>query len=85
MWGEHGIRRRIKLAVYRAVVIMSLLYGCETRKLYRKQLKALNKFHLCCLRKTMGISWEDRVSNTKVLGRANMPDIEALILKAQLR
>ena len=33
----------------------------------------------------MGISWEDRVSNTEVLRRAAMPGIEALIMKAQLR
>ncbi|CAI9727613.1 Hypothetical predicted protein [Octopus vulgaris] len=33
----------------------------------------------------MGISWEDRVSNTEVLRRAEMSEIEALIMKAQLR
>ena len=33
----------------------------------------------------MGVSWEDRVSNTEVLCRANMPGIEALIMRAQLR
>ena len=33
----------------------------------------------------MGISWEDRVPNTEVLHRANMPGVEALIIKAQLR
>uniref|UniRef100_A0A0L8GYU2 Uncharacterized protein n=1 Tax=Octopus bimaculoides TaxID=37653 RepID=A0A0L8GYU2_OCTBM len=32
----------------------------------------------------MGISWGDRVSNTEVLCRADMPGIEALIMKAQL-
>ena len=63
----------------------SLLYGCETRALYRKQLKTLDQFHLRCLRKIMGISWEDRVPNTEVLHRANMPGVEALIIKAQLR
>ena len=38
-----------------------------------------------CLRKIMGISWEDCVPNTEVLHRANMPGVEALIIKAQLR
>ena len=33
----------------------------------------------------MSISWEDRIPNTEVLRRANMPGIEALIMKAQLR
>ena len=63
----------------------SLLYGCETWALYRKQLKTLDQFHLRCLRKIMSISWEDRVPYTEVLHRANMPGVEALIIKAQLR
>ena len=85
VWRERGIKLPTKLAVYRAVVMTSLLYGCETWALYRKQLKTLDQFHLRCLRKIMGISWEDRVPNTEVLHRANMPGVEALIIKTQLR
>ena len=85
VWRERGIKLPTKLAVCRAVVMTSLLYGCETWALYRKQLKTLDQFHLRCLRKIMGISWEDRVPNTEVLHRANMPGVEALIIKAQLR
>ena len=85
VWGVRGITLRTKLAVYKAVVVTSLLYGCETWTLYRKQLRTLDPFHLRCLRKIMGISWEDRISNTEVLRRANMPGIEALIMKARLR
>jgi hypothetical protein len=82
---ERGIKLCTKLVVYKAVVITPLLYGCETWTLYRKQLRTLDQFHLRCLRKIMGVSWEDRVSNTEVLRRANMPGIEALIMRAQLR
>lgn len=85
VWGERGISLHTKLAVYKVVVITSLLYGCETWTLYRKQLRALDQFHLRCLRKIMGISWKDRVSNTEVLRRTAMPGIEALIMRAQLR
>ena len=85
VWRERGMKLPTKLAVNRAVVLTSLLYGCETWALYRKQLKTLDQFHLRCLRKIMGISWEDRVPNTEVLQRAKMPGVEALIIKAQLR
>jgi len=85
LWSERGIRLQTKLAVYKAVVITALLYSCETWTLYKKQLKALDRFHLRCLRRIMGISWTDRVPNTEVLRRANMMGIEALIMKAQLR
>ena len=33
----------------------------------------------------MGISWKDRVSNIEVLRRANMPSVEAMLVKNQLR
>ena len=39
----------------------------------------LDQFHLRCLRKVIGISREDRVSNKELLRRANMLCIEALI------
>lgn len=85
VWSVRGIKLPTKLAVYKAVVITSLLYGCETWTLYRKHIRALDQFHLRCLRRIMDISWEDRVSNTGVLRRAKMDGIEAFIMKAQLR
>lgn len=33
----------------------------------------------------MSINWEDKISNTEVLKRADMTEIEAMIIKAQLR
>ena len=85
LWSERGIKLPTKLAVYRAVILTSLLYGCETWTPYRKHVKALEQFNQRCLRKIMGISWEDRISNSEVLRRARSLGVEALIIKAQLR
>ena len=41
--------------------------------------------NLGCLRRLLGISWEDRVTNQEVLRHSSMPDDEVLIMKAQLR
>ena len=84
MWSERGLTIPTKIAVYRAVVLTSLLYSCETWTLYRRQLMILDQFHLQCLRRIMKISWEDRIFNTEVLRRTQMWGIEALIKKAQL-
>ena len=85
VWNERGLTVQTKIAVYKAVVLTSLLYGCETWTMYSRQLRTLDQFHLRCLRKIMRISWEDRTPNTEVLRRAQLWGIEALIMKAQLR
>ncbi|KAL8597535.1 hypothetical protein ACOMHN_033406 [Nucella lapillus] len=74
-----------KIAVYSAVVLPTLLYGCETWTCYRRHLKKLDQFHLRCLCKLLDISWEDRVTNQEVSRRADLLGIEAIIMKAQLR
>ena len=38
VWREGGITQASKLAVYRAVVLPTLLYDCETWKCYRRHL-----------------------------------------------
>ena len=85
VWHERGITQATKIAVYRAVVLTSLLYGCETWTCYHHHIKKLDQFHLRCLRRLLGITWEDRVTNQAVLHRANLPGIEAMIMQAQLR
>ena len=71
--------------MYNAVIISSLLYGCETWTLYRRHVKQLEQFHTRSLRSIMRIRWRDRVTNQEVLDRANSTRIEAKILQAQLR
>ena len=52
---QHNIRLSTKLKVCKAVVLPSLLYGCETWTLYRKHTQQLGKFHMRSLRSTLGI------------------------------
>lgn len=81
---QRSIRSSTKLKVYRAVVLTSLLYGCESWTLYRRHLKQLERFHMRSLRSILNIKWQDRVTNIEVLDRAEMISIEAMILKSQL-
>ena len=81
---QHNIRRSTKLKVYRAVVLTSLLYGCETWTLYRRHLKQLERFQMYSLQTILNIKWQDRVSNLQVLDTAESTSIEAVILKSRL-
>ena len=82
---HHNIRLSTKLKVYNAVVLPSLLYGCETWTLYRRHVKKLEYFHMRALRSILGISWQDHITNVEVLESANSTSIESMLIKAQLR
>ena len=85
VWSDRGLTVETKCAVYRAVVLTALLYGCESWTLYRRHVKSLEQFHQRCLRRIMNIKWYNRVSNVKVLNKVKMPSIDALLLQSQLR
>ena len=69
VWDRSGIRLDTKLKVYKAVVLPTLLYACETSTVYQRHAKRLNHFHTSCLRKLLKIKWQDRIPDTEVLKR----------------
>ena len=78
VWNSHSLRLTTKIKVYRAVVISTLIYGAETWTLYGRQVRLLERFHQRCLR-------SNEVSNEDVLEKAELPSVESILLKQQLR
>ena len=72
-WNRRGISEVTKIKVYRAVILTTLLYGCETWTTYQWHIKKLNHFHMTCLRKNLSITWQKHIPNTKVLTLASLP------------
>ena len=85
VWERDGITLDTKLKVYRAIVMPTLLYGCETWTVYQRHARTLNRFHLNCLRKILRIRWQDKIPDTDVLSRSNMMSIHTILMKYQLR
>jgi len=86
LWRAHDVSLRTKIAVYRAVVTTTLLYGCETWTLYRRhQIHKLDQFHMHCLRSIARFKRRDKVPNTDVslLRICDITGIEAMLLQAQ--
>ena len=85
VFNNHDLRVDTKVAVYRAVVLSTLLYGSETWTLYRRHIRQLDRFHQYCLRQILRIHWSDRVTNTQVLRNSGVSGMEAMLIRNQLR
>ena len=70
--------------VFQACVLSTLLYGSESWTTYARHEKKLNSFHQRCLRRILHIKWQDKISNTEVLERANMRSIYTILCETQL-
>lgn len=85
LWNNHHVSTRVKCKTYRAIVLSTLLYGAESWTLYRSQVKKLHAFMMRHLRAIMGITWKERVTNKEILERANLPSMEDLLIRKNLR
>ena len=79
VWDRSGITLDTKLKVYKAVVLPTLLYACETWTVYQRYTKWLNHSHTSCLRKLLKIKWQDRIPDTEVLKRTGMQNVHTLL------
>ena len=85
VWQNINLTMNTRFKVYQACVTTILLYGNETWTPYAKQEAKLNSFPLCCLRRILGITWQDRIPNTTVLEKAKCSSIHALLSQRRLR
>ena len=75
-----------KVAVYNAVCVSILLYGCETSVLCRRHITALEAFHIRCLQGILGLRWWHKVTHLEILRRTSSNSTEYMILQQrQLR
>ena len=85
VWENNMLTINTKMQVYQAVVLSTLLYGSEVWALYSHQERRLSAFHLRCLRRLLGITWQDRVTNIDVLARAGLPSMFSILTTRRLR
>ena len=64
VWMDRDIGLNTKLAVYRAIVLPTLLYGSQCWVTYQRHTSKLGAFHLRCLRHIAGIQWQEGIPNT---------------------
>ena len=79
------MRTCIKLHLFNSAVLSVLLYGSETWVLTEKLEKILNSFHTTCLRIILGVSQEDRITNSTVYRMSGTSPLSLHIQERQLR
>ncbi|KAI5747254.1 hypothetical protein M8J77_012733 [Diaphorina citri] len=85
VWKPHDLSLKLKLDIYKTVVLSTLLYSSECWTILGKHIQKLNAFHLRCLRTISKISWEDRIPSEQVLRQTGMFKIENIIRQRRLR
>ena len=85
VFANRNLRISTKVAVYHAVCVSTLLYGCETWTVYSRQMRLLESFHTQCLKRILNISWQERIPHTEILHRSSITSIESMFIQRTLR
>ena len=85
MFGSKNITIHTRIAVYDAVVISTILNGCETWVPYRRHIRLLESFHIRRLQLILVLRWWHKVTHSEIRSRTGIPTIESMLLHRQLR
>ena len=85
VWNNPMLTIKTKSAVYSSCVLSTLLYASESWTTSRRQESKLNSFHFRCLRRILGITWRDHVTNVEVLRRTGLPTMFYMLKQRRLR
>ena len=89
VFASPSISNKAKKAVYEAIVLSTVLYGCETwsltEELYRR-LRCMHAHHLRAMcRVSRSQAWEHHISTQELGQRLGLDSIEFYIARRQLR
>ena len=66
MFGNQNLTIHTKIAVYNAVVISTILHGCESWVSYRCHIRLLESFHIRCLQLILGFRCWHKVIHSEI-------------------
>ena len=84
MSGNQNHTIHTKVALYNAVIISTILYGCKTWVPYRRHIRLLETFHIRRLQLILGLRLRHKVTHSEIRSRAGIPSIESMLLHNQL-
>ena len=85
VWRYRYLCRKMKVMVFKTLVLPILLYGCETWTLSQDLRRRLNAFGTKSLRRILRYRWWHKVSNDRLLKMTGMRYVTCIIRERQLR
>ena len=85
LFGSQDLMIHTRIAVYDAVVISTILCGCETWVPYRRHIRLLESFHIRRLQLILELRWWHKVTHSEIRSMAGIPSIESMLLHRLLR
>src|ERR1044072_3697284 len=85
LWKRKQVSVVTKMAIYRAAVLPTLLYGSETWVLGVKEISRLEVFQMKCLRTIIGVTKFDHKRNEDVREQTGQCTVEELVRRCRLR
>jgi len=85
VWDNKHLTIKTKAAVYRAIVLSTLLYGVESWTVHRITSHKLSAYMMRHLRYILKIRWWHRISNKTVLKKMGLPSMHDILRQRALR
>lgn len=85
IWARRTIHTNSKLRLFNSIIIPTAIYASETWKSSRAVIHKLNVFQQRCLRRILGVSYRDRISNEEILRRTNSRSLAEMVVERRMR
>jgi len=84
VWQSSTLSLKIKLDLYTSLIVSIAIYASETWKSTARICQQLDVFHQRNLRKILGITWKDHVTNMEVLSWTGQQRLQGIVAERRL-
>ena len=85
LWCRRDIQLKVKMTVYKAIVLPTLLYASETWPISQHHVDKLEVFQMSCLRSMLGVSRMQRLRNVDIRSRCRVGSVQLILRQNRLR